>query len=237
MKNAIQRNLERYEEYCFGAGGSLNVKKCFYYFVGFHWTGTAWRYKTNHEMLLDQVTITPTTLNNDATPQVVQWCEANDAQRTLGAFIAPDGSFFKQSEVLIGKLHDWKQCLRNMTSTNLNAKWLSYTTVFLKKVTYPLIGHSCSSTDLDSLQKPTDREVLHILGLNEHFPRAVLHAPLKLGGLGCTSIHGQHVIDKVLLFIHHMREKGQIQELLMASMSSTHVYFLRIRRIYGSEVP
>ena len=39
---------------------------------------------------------------------------------------------------------------------------------------YPLIGHSCRSDDLLHIQQPVDREILHILGLNEHFPRAAL---------------------------------------------------------------
>ena len=223
MRNAIQTNLERYEEYFFTAGGALNIKKCFYYFIGFHWTGTEWRYKTNHEMQVEPIYITPTTLENDARPQQVQWCEANNAQRTLGSFLAPDGSVFRQLEVLSGKFAEWKSCLQNISSSNVTAKWLSYTTVFLKKIMYPLIGHSCSPADLESLQKLTDREVLHILGLNEHFPRAVLYAPLVLGGMGCTTIHGQHVIEKVVLFLHHMREKGKIHETLMVSMSTTQL--------------
>ena len=223
LRNAVQLNLERYEEYFFTSGGSLNIKKCFYYFIGFIWTGTEWRYCDNDELNVDPVVITPTSLSMDAAPQQVQWYEASDAQRTLGSYIAPDGSFYKQMEILYGKLQDWQQCLRNMSSNNLHAKWLSYKNVFLKKIMYPLIGHSCDIAALDPLQKTVDREVLHLLGLNEHFPRAILYAPLKLGGLGCGTIHGQHVIDKILLFVHHLREQGQIQEALMASMSTTQI--------------
>lgn len=93
----------------------------------------------------------------------------------------------------------------------------------MKKVLYPLIGHNCRNDDLSEIQKSVDKEVLHILGLNEHFPRAVLYAPFTLGGIGCTSIHGQHVIDKILLFVHHMWEKGQIHEAMLASMSTTQI--------------
>jgi len=153
----------------------------------------------------------------------VQWCEANDAQRTLGSYIAPDGSFFKQFDVLRGKLQDWQRCLRQMDPTNLQAKWRSFQTVFLKKVMYPLIGHSCRQDELQPIQSTVDREVLHILGLNEHFPRAVLYAPWKYGGLGCGTIHGQHVIEKVIMFLHHMKEMGQIREAMMTSMSTTQL--------------
>ena len=60
----------------------------------------------NNEMNVDQITVTPTTLTNDATPQAVHWCEANAAQRTLGSHIAPDGSSSKQVEILREKLKD-----------------------------------------------------------------------------------------------------------------------------------
>lgn len=172
---------------------------------------------------MEQVSITLTTLDNSCIPQTVQWCEANDAQRTLGSFIAPNGSISHQMEVLQDKLQEWQKCLSNLNSTNLLAKWLSNQTVFLKKVMYPLIGHRCDSDDLQPLQQPVDREVLHILGLNEHFPRDVLHPPLEFGGMGCVSIHGQHIIEKLILFVHHMHECGQMEATMRTSMSITQL--------------
>lgn len=80
MRNAMQRNLAKYKEYFFTAGGALNLKKCFYYFVAFRWRGTEWRYCTYQEFDVEPVTITPTTLDNSGVPTQVHWCEANDAQ-------------------------------------------------------------------------------------------------------------------------------------------------------------
>ena len=169
------------------------------------------------------MTVIPTTLDNSGSLQPVTWHEAHDAQRTLGAFIAPDGSIAKQLDILHGHLKAWQSCLRNIKSTNLSAKWLSYKTVFMKKVLYPLIGHSCDESDLQFIQKPVDREVLHLLGCNEHFPRAVLYASLLFGGIGCSPIHAQHVAEKLLLFLHHIREGGQITDSLMASISTMQI--------------
>ena len=95
--------------------------------------------------------------------------------------------------------------------------------VFSARILYPIIGHSFSDDDLQPIQKPVDIEVLHIIGLNEHFPRAVLRAPLKYGGLGCHTFHAQHVADKLVLFIHHIHERKNIAELLLASMSTTQL--------------
>ena len=223
VRNVLNRNFERYEAYFNAAGGCLNLKKCFYYLVNFRWTGTAWRYETNDEIAVAKIAVTPTTLDNSGTLQAVTWMEPNDAQRTLGSFIAPDGSNFRQLEVLLSHLQSWKHCLSNINSSNFQARWLSFQNVFLRKILYPIIGHSCNEADLQQVQKPTDKELLHILGLNEHFPRAVLRAPLLYGGLGCASIHAQHVVDKLILFLHHIREGGQVSEALYISMGTTQL--------------
>jgi len=198
-------------------------KNAFINLVDFASKGTEWQYKQNTEINTPQVTITPTTINNDGTPQPLAWMEANDAQRTLGSYIAPDGSGTKQLDILSGMVTAWQKALSNITTGNLSAKWLSYQHVFSRKIMYPLIGHSFSADDLHVIQQPTDRELLHILGLKEHFPRAVLHAPTLLGGMGCPTFHAQHVADKIVLFVHHMRENESIAEVLRASMSMTQL--------------
>lgn len=71
------------------------------------------------------------------------------------------------------------------------------------------------------IQQQVDKEVLHILGMNEHFPCTMLYAPFTYGGLGCSTIHAQHVIEKLILFLHHIREGGQMEETLLASMGIT----------------
>mmetsp|Transcript_10760 Transcript_10760/g.15532 ORF Transcript_10760/g.15532 Transcript_10760/m.15532 type:complete len:245 (+) Transcript_10760:607-1341(+) len=167
VKDTMQTNVARYEEYFAHAGGTLNLKKCFYYLVNFVWTGTSWQYQQNQDMQIDPICITPTTLANDGIPHALDWLEANDAQRTLGSHLAPDGSIFRQMEVLQGHLKAWQQALKNINSANLQAKWLSFRNVFTAKKMYPMIGHSFSEGDLHPIQQPVDRELLHILGLNE----------------------------------------------------------------------
>jgi len=223
VRDALNDNLTRYETYFATVGGSLNLKKCFYYLVDFVWTGTSWRYKTNLEIAVPPVTITPTTLDNTGSPQPIAWLEANDAQRTLGSHIAPDGSGFRQLDILHGHLEAWQKALRNINGGNLQAKWLSYQNVYSKKIMYPLIGHSFTEADLHPIQQPTDRELLHVLGLNEHFRRAVLHASTTFGGMGCPTFHAQHVADKIVLFLHHMKENAEIAEIFKASMSLTQL--------------
>jgi len=151
VRDSLADTLTRYETYFSTVGGALNIKKCFYYLIDFKWSGTEWRYKTNAELDLPPVVITPTTLTNDAAPEPVAWLEANDAQRTLGTYISPDGSKTKQLDILQGYLESWKEALRNITTGNNTAKWLSFQNVFSKKVMFPLIGHSLTEQDLQPI--------------------------------------------------------------------------------------
>lgn len=104
IRAALQDNVSRYEAYFTAAGGALNIRKCFYYLVNFQWTETTWRYQTNEEMGLPPITITPTTLDGTSESQPIAWLEANDAQRSLGSYIAPDGSSTAQLNILHGML-------------------------------------------------------------------------------------------------------------------------------------
>ena len=51
----------------------------------------------------------------------------------------------------------------------------------------------------------------------------MLQAPLLYGGLGCHPIHAHHVVEKLILFLHHICENGQIKEAMLASMGTTQL--------------
>mmetsp|Transcript_22446 Transcript_22446/g.32149 ORF Transcript_22446/g.32149 Transcript_22446/m.32149 type:complete len:919 (-) Transcript_22446:249-3005(-) len=46
---------------------------------------------------------------------------------------------------------------------------------------------------------------------------------MSFGGMGCPTFHAQHVADKIVLFLHHMKENAEIAEVMKASMSLTQL--------------
>ena len=68
-----------------------------------------------------------------------------------------------------------------------------------------LAGQQCSVDGLTHTQKVMDNIACHALGLNEHFPRALLHGPVSLGGIGVPISWAEALVEKLSYFVHHMR--------------------------------
>ena len=76
---------------------------------------------------------------------------------------------------------------------------------------YPLVGQRCTLEELAPIQSVVDREVCHPLGLNEHFPRAVLHGPTEFGS--------EDPAAKIMLFLHHVRVQDKVGQMLKVSLA------------------
>ena len=109
-----------------------------------------------------------------------------------------------------------------MSQSNIWGNWLSYQTVTLKKITCIMTGHSFS-IDLKFLQSSSNCTLLYIFNCSAHFPRAVLCAPHKYGGMGIYSYFTQHMTEQIILFMHHIQENDDVCEILQASLSITQL--------------
>ena len=52
--------------------------------------------------------------------------------------------------------------------------------------------------DLSKTQGVTDQIACHALGLSEHFPRALLHGPVSLGGIGVSTLWADALAENIL---------------------------------------
>mmetsp|Transcript_5782 Transcript_5782/g.8512 ORF Transcript_5782/g.8512 Transcript_5782/m.8512 type:complete len:285 (+) Transcript_5782:762-1616(+) len=68
-----------------------------------------------------------------------------------------------------------------------------------------------------------DQIACHSLGLNEHFPRALLHGPVTLGGVGVPTLWAETLADKLAYFVHHMRVEDDVGRQLKVSVAITQL--------------
>ncbi len=59
------------------------------------------------------------------------------------------------------------------------AKWKAATTILDAQVQYLLMATLCSHKNLNKLDKPIMQFKCSALGLNKHFPRAILNGPME----------------------------------------------------------
>jgi hypothetical protein len=80
------------------------------------------------------------------------------------------------------------------------AKWAAITNVIEPAIIYPLVNIFFSENDpLDSL---TSRMKCVALGLNQNFPRTILHGSPYLGGIGIPSTSQKNTRERLNYFFY-----------------------------------
>jgi hypothetical protein len=105
------------------------------------------------------------------------------ARRSLGVFISPAGSAKDQLHISILKAKELSGKLINC-SLPLKEKWLATRTIIDPLVTYLLVNSYFTDKEIPPLESILSSLQCSALGLNFHFPRALLHGSMLLGGMG-----------------------------------------------------
>jgi hypothetical protein len=107
-------------------------------------------------------------------------------------------------------------------------------------VLYPIMACACTDKEMTTLDKTLSKAKCHALGLNEHFPRAILHGPLHLGGMGIHTAQTKTMTTRITYFLFHTRMQTEVGQNLEASIAylqleiGTITHFLQTSyHIYG----
>lgn len=101
--------------------------------------------------------------------------------------------------------------------------WVAYNSCVRSAVAYPLVGQQCTVEHLSKTQSVMDQMACHALGLNEHFPRALLYGPLSLGGLGLPTLWSEALAEKIAYFVHHRRVADDVGKHMAVSAAMTQL--------------
>jgi len=148
--------------------------------------------------------------------------KAHEANRTLGVQWAPDGNVVKEIKGGLEKAKKWAASLRRAQLSNVD-RWVAYNSCVKPALLYPQVPQQCDPEDMAPIQTEVDRIVCHALGLNEHFPRAVLHGSVEGGGMGVPTLWAEALADKAVYFLHHVRRQDEVGRQLSLSMALTQV--------------
>jgi hypothetical protein len=144
--------------------------------------------------------------------------EPHTARRTLGVHLAPNGNSSTQTKICIEKAVTFLGKMKH-SKLSQNAKWKAISTVMSPGVLYPLVSSLCTKKELDKIEQVMARATCNALGLNEHFPRAVLYGSLGFGGLQLPTTHATTTIDRVNYFLYHIRTSSMIGQKLETSLA------------------
>jgi len=193
----MQAALSLWEQGLRATGGALVPSKSFWYHIDFKWNGSHWRYAKG-----DPGQNTLLMRDHTQTSSPIQQLQADDAQRTLGVYLAPDGNNKKQLQILLTKTKMWADKART-GHLNKVAAWLNLTSTILRQVHYVLPATTLTQTQCDQVMAPCYRRGLPAVGIMCSFPRAILQAPYDYYGLGITNLYLEQGIQHILAILRY----------------------------------
>jgi len=209
-------NTQLWANYLWVSGGNLNLSKCFHYaFCPYY------NYKKS------------TTSYSKLRSGNHQICSLplDDARRTLGVVMAPDGSGKTQLRVSNAKAKEFYGKSLN-ASMSPKAKWIAITTVIKPAILYPLVNTFFKEKDIKAIDSLTSRMNCLALGLNRNFPRAILHGPTLLGGIKVPSLSQKNTKDRINYFFYNIRRTSSLSKKFDVSIIYTQIEIGTFQRFF-----
>jgi hypothetical protein len=149
---------------------------------------------------------------NTSTSEVIKRIETTESYRTLGVWISPIGHNKGATETLHQITTDFSKCI---TTSHLNRTEAiaAYIQHLLPKVRFQLPVLSLSQKECDKLTSVALAAFLPKVHVNRNTARSIVHGPFSLGGLAIPNLYTLQGIDKLNMFLGHLRlqdETGQL---------------------------
>jgi hypothetical protein len=195
----MQSMLDHWEEGLHATGGALVRSKSYWYGLDYKWhkTKMKWDYKT--------IAQSPGSLSikdHHCINSRLDRLEVDEAQQTLGLWIAMNGNQKRQVLALIEKVLEWADKIRTKELTRTEA-WLSLRMGIAKALQYPLTATNMSKTECKLIDKKLLHAALPALGFPSSYPQVIAQAPPEVLGLGIPSLWNEQDLEHVAAMLRH----------------------------------
>jgi hypothetical protein len=205
----LQSLAQQWERLLFSTGGALNLSKCFWFSLS--WT---WR---DGKPILNTSTSFPAQLQLTAgystTQVVIQRIEPTTAYRTLGVHITPSGSNDGAYAQLLETVLDYGQAIIG-SHLSCEESIMSYVQHLFTKLRFQLPALSLSTAACDKLMSLILKAALPKMHINRNTARSIVHGPVILGGMALPHVQTVQGIDKLHLFLGHLRLNNDTGKLI-----------------------
>jgi hypothetical protein len=205
------KNANTWAQLLWISGGNLNHSKCFHYYLepSYNHATNRINYSTSRKAPGTIMLSNPAT----NTQHTVERVEPTEGRRFLGVILAPDGNCRQQIRHCIAKSAEFIGKIKHRKLSKV-AKWKAATTILDAQIQYPLMATLFTRKDLEKIDRPITWLKCAALGLNKHFPRAVLHGPMEMGGMGLPTKVSTTAVQRINYFLYHVRQGTTVGEQL-----------------------
>ncbi len=118
---------------------------------------------------------------------------------------------------------NWSFGKNRHTKMDVATTCINLKTVLLTKISYPLMVTTFTFKEGNSILQPALLQALPLLGINWHFPRAMVYGHESHHGLGITHLYNKQGFLHILALIKFPMQPGIMGELLNHSYKVTQV--------------
>jgi len=195
-----QANIDLWQGLILASGGTLNPSKC-------SWTPFLLDYDTLGNAKLKEPPDRPkyhiTAPDRHGRQQTLIRNQPHKAVRLLGVHIAADGNYATELSILKHRQEQYSDFLNRTPLTRREARVI-YRQGYLPKVSYPLPATNIPPDKIYQMQLRVTAQFLNKMGYPKHLPRAVVYAPIEVGGLGFRHLGYEQGIQHVLQLVKHL---------------------------------
>jgi hypothetical protein len=209
--------LPKWERLLFTSGGKLEIEKCAFALFN-------WNFDDHGRANLDSSTRYNLHIQSSETKEVtlIPQISTTKAYKYVGVQLALDGNMQRQIEDLRIKCIQMAVIFKQTYFKLYDAKQ-GFVTVYSPSVKYPLPTTSISKSTLQQIQKPVIHAVLSRMGFNNHFPRSMVFASTRYGGLGLVDLYSEQSVGQIQLLVTHLRSNSYISNTIFTLLESFQV--------------
>jgi len=220
LRDQTELNMQKHAYYISTTGGSLALDKCTWYQIVFSFDSNGEPFVLSKDEMPGEIEVFK---NFEGQKVKIKRLEFDEAHRTLGYFVSPDGNsdaHYLFTKDLVSK---WKN--RVMSSRLNNAQILkSYETVLKRQLVYRMVSTSFTYHQCDTMMKQISPSLLHAANIQEHFPRSISESGPEYAGFNWTHLYDLHGQEKLQFFMMHLRKGDTTGNLLQMSMKYTQLH-------------
>jgi ribonuclease HI len=220
-----QKSLQYWEVLLNLTGGAVELKKCCI---------TILLYKESYKWFDKQPGVPQLVRLNDDRRQciitregeqgtIIKQQDVTRGARLLGVKAAANGTFAQEYQT---RLEKSREIAGRLTAAPLNIalSWQVYYCRWKPAITYCLPITTFNANECKKIQSPFYMALLPKLGMNRHMPRALLHGPLKLAGLGLVDLDAEQLALHVSGLIAQLRKRDRVGLTMQASIEALQIY-------------
>jgi hypothetical protein len=223
LRDHLEKDAQSWEKLLFSSGGTLELKKCFYYLATWKWDveGEA-TLETPEEQQGQGIDQLQMTSGNATTTTPITHLAPSKGHRTLGVRLALDGNMDMEFDFVKKKADKLATGLFASKISRFDARLAKGSSV-KSSLSYSLVATTFTYDQCGKIDSLIRRALLAKTGFNRNLPKVIAHGPAILGGLNRMNVYTEQAVSKITFVLAQIRHQTQLGSQILIALQYDHL--------------